>query len=273
MKTRIGAIILAVVCLGLVAALFATKKRARDEKTKDMEMIYDYSNKFMRTSSDLDEQRQVNVLLTNDLAARKTEIVTLTNRLTDMSSKLGEVSSKLGEVSTTLEKTAASLKATQDEVARRDARITELESQNAALDQRANDLTNRITSLTGQIDDTKKKLASSEGDKAFLEGELKRLMAEKAEVERQFNDLAVLRAQVAKLKEEVNISRRLDWIRKGLFATSDQKGAQQLIQRGPAVPQSAQHYDLNVEVNADGSVRVIPPLTNNPDATNLPPAK
>ena len=35
--------------------------------------------------------------------------------------------------------------------------------------------------------------------------ELKRLMAEKAELERQFNDLAVLRAQVSKLKEELSI--------------------------------------------------------------------
>jgi len=273
MKTRIGVIILAVVCIGLVAVLFATKKQAADEKLKADDTIYDLSNRVVKTTDDLVEQRQVNGLLTNDLAARKTEIVTLTNRLTDVSSKLGEVSSKLGEVSATLDKTAASLKAAQDEMAKRDARITELESQNTALDQRANELTNRITSLTAQIDDTKKKLASSEGDKAFLEGELKRLMTEKAEVERQFNDLAVLRAQVAKLKEELNISRRLDWIRKGLFATSDQKGAQQLIQRGPAVAQPAQHYDLNVEVNADGSVRVIPPLTNNPAATNPPPAK
>ena len=34
-----------------------------------------------------------------------------------------------------------------------------------------------------------------------------------------------------------------------------------------------QHYDLNVEVNADGSVRVIPAPTNSPAATNPPPAR
>jgi hypothetical protein len=38
----------------------------------------------------------------------------------------------------------------------------------------------------------------------------------------------------------------------------------------PKAPKPA--YDLNVEVSADGSVKVIPPLTNRPAATN-PPAK
>jgi hypothetical protein len=100
-------------------------------------------------------------------------------------------------------------------------------------------------------------------------------MTEKAELERQFNDLDVLRKQVAKLKEELSIARRLEWIRKGLFAASEQKGAQGLLMKGPgAVPaartDTSNHFDLNVEVNADGTVRVIPPLTNNPAAPTPP---
>jgi hypothetical protein len=123
-----------------------------------------------------------------------------------------------------------------------------------------------------QIADTQKRLTTSEGDKAFLEKELQRLITEKAELERQFNDLTVLRAQVAKLKEELSIARRLDWIRNGLFASSDQKGAQKLMQGlTPAATAQAKlakpNYDLNVEVTSDGSVRVIPPLTNGPAAT------
>ena len=55
-------------------------------------------------------------------------------------------------------------------------------------------------------------------------------MAEKAELERQFNDLAVLRAQVSKLKEELSVARRLEWIRQGLFASTEQRGAQKLMQ-------------------------------------------
>ena len=103
------------------------------------------------------------------------------------------------------------------------------------------------------------------------------MMAEKAELERQFNDLAVLRAQVSKLKQELSIARRLEWIRRGLFASSEQKGAQKLMQGAsapagpPAVARPA--YDLNVEVGADGSVKVIPPLNSRPEASNSVPAK
>ena len=90
------------------------------------------------------------------------------------------------------------------------------------------------------------------------------------ELERQFNDLAVLRAQVSKLQEELSIARRIEWIRQGLFASGEQKGAQKLLQGFNALPSPAKpkpSYDLNVEVNADGSVKVIPPPTNGAPAS------
>lgn len=268
MKNLIGVIVLAVVCVGLTVAWLTTRNRAAEEKRKDTETILYVSNQWVETSSKLDEQRQVNVLLTNDLNVRKTEILQLTN-------KVVEVSTALAKTTATLNQTADSLKAAQDDIAKRDAKIADLETQKVALDQKAIDLSVALTNLTTQIVDTQRKLTASEGDKAFLEKELKRLMTEKAELERQFNDLTVLRAQVAKLKEELSIARRLDWIRRGLFASTDQKGAQLLIQQGPGAPTTtgtkSNHYDLNVEVNADGSVRVIPPLTNAPVAA--PPSK
>lgn len=253
MKSMIGVILLAVLCIGLGVALFTTKKQAAEEKKKDTETISTLSNQWVRTDRDLGEQKQVNVMLSNDLTVARTEFSGLTNKFTT--------------VSTTLVSTEGALKQTQAEVAARDKKIAELEQQNHNLDVRAADLSTALTNLTAQIVDTQGKLTRSEGDRAFLEKELKRLMAEKAELERQFNDLNVLRAQVAKLREELNVSRRLDWIRKGLFAADDQKGATKLIQKAPLAPApSTNHYDLNVEVNADGSVRVIPPLTNAPAA-------
>ena len=70
-------------------------------------------------------------------------------------------------------------------------------------------------------------------------------------------------------------ARRIEWIRRGLFASSDQKGAQKLMtglkEPAPAA-KPAENYDLNVEVSSDGKVRVIPPGTNSPP-TNAPPAK
>jgi len=261
MKNQTGIIVLLLICVGLIGALIWSQKRAADQKSADEANIGSYSNKWVETSAGLDQQRQVNTSLESDLKKQRAAFDELSNSFT--------------QVSTSLDQSQSSLKSSQEQVALRDAKIADLEAQNQALDQRALDLSTAITNLTAQIDSTQKKLAASEGDKAFLEKELQRLMAEKAELERQFNDLAVLRAQVSKLKEELSISRRLEWIREGLFTRAEQKGGQQLMQKTPAstnAPPRPPTYDLNVEVSSDGTVRVIPPLTNNPSAAIPVPA-
>jgi len=257
MKNLIGVIILAVVCLGLTVVLISTRKQATAEKHKDTETILSHSNELVKTTDALIEQRQVNTVLTNDLTSTRSELATTRNEFASLTNKFTAVAG-------TLSNTEATLKTSQTAVALRDQRIAALETQNRELDDKAIGLSAALTNLTAQIEDTQRKLTASEGDKAFLEKELKRMMAEKAELERQFNDLAVLRAQVSKLKEELSIARRLDWIRKGLFS-DEPKGAQRLMQ-GPAKGDKTNQFDLNVEVNADGSVSVIPPLTNAPAA-------
>jgi len=268
MKNLIGVVILAVVCIGLVVALVTTKKRATEEKHKDTDTILLHSNQWEKTRADLEEHKQVIQNLEKDIEIRRQQFGELTNKYTDVTAKYSDTAAALA-------KTEQSLKATQDEVAKRDAKIAELETQNQTLDKQAIEFSVALTNLTMQIADTQRKLAASEGDKAFLEKELKRLMTEKADLERKFNDLAVLRAQVSELKKELSLARRLDWIRKGLFSSTDQKGAQQLLQHGPGAPTATEiktnQYDLNVEVGTDGSVRVIPPLTNSPSGTNPPP--
>jgi len=265
MKNRIVLIVLGLLCLGLGIAVVTIRNNAVDQRKSDTESIMGFSNKWVETSTKLEDQKQVNALMEKDLETRKSAMIELTNSLLT-------VSSNLADTSASLTKTEASLKSNQEELAKRDAKISELEAQNQALDKQALELSASITNLNLQIADTEKKLSASEGDKAFLQKELKRMMAEKAELERQFNDLTVLRAQVAKLKQELNIARRLEWIRQGLFASSEQKGAQRLMQGMGATPSQTKAarpaYDLNVEVGADGSVKVIPPA-----GTNTAPAK
>jgi chromosome segregation ATPase len=252
-----------IVCLGLGIALITVQKRSTDRATQDGGRIDYFSNQVVTTSEQLDKQKQVTAMWEKDMETEK--------------KILNETSNTLSSTMADLSKTKTDLEVSQKEVAKRDTKINELESENQQLDKQALDLSTAITNLTTQIADTEKKLATSEGDKAFLEKELARLTAEKAELERQFNDLTVLRAQVSKLKEELNIARRLEWIREGLFARSEQKGAQQLMQGAGSLTAQAKPpkpaYDLNVEVSADGSVKVIPPLTGHPEATNSPPAK
>jgi chromosome segregation ATPase len=265
MKNQLGLIILILICVGLIVALVVNQKKATEQHNADSTTIGSVSNQLVQTTSDLEDARKTNTELNKDVREREAKLLDMTNHLTDVSGSLA--------------KTEESLKSTQEqmakEVAERDAKIAELTTQNLALDQRALDLTTAITNLTSQIDDTQKKLAASEGDKAFLQKELTRLMTEKAELERQFNDLKVLRAQVSKLKEELTISRRLEWIRQGLFSRDSKKGAQLLMEnKAPAFPSAPStntvtepkqgRYDLNVEVSSDGTVKVIPPLTNAP---------
>jgi chromosome segregation ATPase len=242
--------------LGVV--LYATKKKATEEKAKDTDTIYSFSNNLVQTQSQLDEQRNVNVQLSGDISNRNARIDALTNQL--------------AATVTTLSQTEQSLKAAQEEMAKDAARIADLESQNQTLDKQALDLSSTITNLSLAIEETQRKLNAAEGDKVFLQKELQRLMAEKADLEQKFNDLAILRDQVKRLKEELAISKRLEWIRKGIFG--DMKGAERMMQLNAAARNTnaaaasrPAHYDLNVEVNEDGTVRVIPPLTNKPAGT------
>jgi DNA repair exonuclease SbcCD ATPase subunit len=210
-------------------------------------------------TANLDELRQVNLMLTNDLASSRQEALTFSNQFT--------------EASGTLADTKASLQNNRDQITNLNSRIADLEAQNQVLDQRTAALTNAIASLDAQIADTQQKLAGSETNNAFLEKELQRQTAARAELENKFNNLSTVRAQVKKLKADLFVTRRLGWIREGSDPGLQQKGGQLLMQRTvPASSARPPHYDLNVEVSSDGSIHVIPSPAGAPAATtNLPP--
>lgn len=238
-------------CVGLAIGLLIRHARAVQDRESLQASIKRLSEDVSATQTRLNEQQKVNASLNQDLDSFTNQVRVLSN--------------KLENVSSTLEKTEqdakAAAEAARDEIARRDAKIAELEGQNDDLTKKMTDLNTALGGLEKAIDDTKKKLAASEGDREFLLKELKRLQAEKAELERQFNDLAVLREQVRKIKDELSIARRLDWIRRGLYGT--EKGAEKL-QKGLAASTTQTNYDLNVEIRQDGGARVVLPATNAP---------
>ena len=126
--------------------------------------------------------------------------------------------------SASLSNTTAALKTAQDQIA-------DLEAQNQALDQQVVNMTNTIANLSTQIAETQMKLVESETNNAFLENELKRQVAEKADLERKFNNLSQVRAQVRKLRDDLLIARRLQWMRDGTDPNQQRKGAQLLMAR------------------------------------------
>jgi chromosome segregation ATPase len=210
-------------------------------------------------TANLDELRQVNLMLTNDLASSRQEALTFSNQFT--------------EASGTLADTKASLQNAQYQINNLNSRIAGLEAQNRVFDQRTTALTNAIAGLNAQIAGTQKKLAGAETNNAFLQKELQRQTAARAELESKFNNLSTVRAQVKKLRDELFVARRLEWMREGTDPGSQQKGGQLLMQRTASTNAARlPHYNLNVEVSSDGSIHVIPSPTNAPAATtNRPP--
>jgi chromosome segregation ATPase len=246
MKGKAAFIVLLIACLFLAIFLVFNRQKATEEITGLQYSITILSNTLNNTTSQLTEQQQVNLTLTGFLTDRTSELVDVSNRLVVVRADL--VRSE--------EQAAAAAIAAQQEMAKRDARINELTGQNDEMTRRMADLDAVLTELEGQILETERKLASSEGDREFLLVELKRLQSEKAELERQLTDLALLRDQIRKLRDELSIARRIEWIRRGLYG-SEQRGAERL-EPGHATPAHA-GYDLEVEIRQEGAARIVEP--------------
>lgn len=252
MNAKTVAILLVVVCVALAGGLLYRHGRAVKEKKTDTDLIQTLSNKVEIVTRDLNDQKNVNLTLQRELDEKVEQIKVYSNNLATVSADLAKLQND----------SKAAAESARAEILKRDARIAELESERDDLSKKMTELNSSITNLETQIAETQRKLEASEGDREFLLAELKRLQTEKAELERQFNDLALLREQVRKLKDELSIARRLDWIRRGLYGL---KGAERL-QRGLIAPAPRTNYNLDVELQRDGAVRVNPPPTNTPAA-------
>ena len=256
MKALIAILIL--VALGLSGTLYYRHNRALEKERSDTTTIYQLSNTVVNTQQELTRQEKVNQELEQIVVDRTKQLLETSNTLVTVNATLVQVRE---EAKSAAESAAADL-------AKRDARINELETQRDDLTKRMTDLNGQITGLDTQIADMQRKLEASEGDREFLLTELRRLQDEKNSLERQFNDLAMLREQVRKLRDELSISRRLDWIRRGLYGTL--KGAERL-QRGIEEPATGgTNFDLNVELKESGEVQVVPQGTNAPVETPAP---
>jgi len=266
MNTKTGIAILAVACIGLAVALVVFKHQADAQQTASANTIGEFSNQITEATARIEDLDQRNLILSNNLATTRQTSLTVSNQLSE----------QLTETAGTLAATAASLQGAQQQISNLNERVSsldesnaDLEAQNQALDQRASLLSKTIADMDAQISLTRAKLATSETNNAFLDAELKRQIAERDELQRKFDDLTVVRTQLRKLQSELLISRRLEWMREGTDPTKPMKGGQLLMMRSPPVNPAAPAagaplYNLNVEVGSDGSVHVIPPLTNAP---------
>ena len=147
MRIKIGIVILAAIGAGLLIALLATKKEAEDLHKKDADAILDFSNQLTTANTSLDDLRQVNLVLTNDMVAAHQALESASNNLAETTATLADV--------------RAALENAQGQVTNLNARINDLETENKVLDDRANSLSNAIIALDAQIAQTKQHLANA----------------------------------------------------------------------------------------------------------------
>ncbi|HEY4416619.1 MAG TPA: hypothetical protein VGO57_13095 [Verrucomicrobiae bacterium] len=262
MKPKIIIVVLAVVCVALVIALVATQSASTAQHVKDTSSITDFSNQLVTVNKQVTDLGQVNLTLNSDLKASREQTGVLSNNLITAAGTLASTKSALAS-------RQEQVGALTSQVSDLNTQITDLEAKNKTLDERAAELTNQIGQLNAQIAATQDQLTIAQTNNAFLQAELKRQIAARAELERQFNDLNTVRAQYKKLKDEAFVQRRIELDRN---TNLNKKGAQILNERTPptpangstkAGPKPAPNYDLNVEVGSDGSVKIIPPMTTN----------
>lgn len=289
MKSKIATGLLVLVCIILGIVLSQTKEEAQKQQQSASSQIKDLETTRTRVENKLGEQEAVNTRLTNEVLLARDQIKGLEGNLMKSQADLQaaqqaaqqasqvaaariaklekDLQGARNETGMVRDEKAALAQKSQQEIAVRDNRINQLSANNDELTNKINGLNSSIQGLEKSIAETERKLAAAEGDREFLLKELKRLQAEKAELEQRMKDLAFLREQVRQLKEELNISRRLDWIRRGIYGDGELKKGSQLLMEGLPKPKpAATNYNLEVEITRDGAVKVAP-------GTNAPPTK
>jgi len=254
MKTVV--IVLSIVSISLAAGLVVQHREATQAVNTAEAARTAFSNSWQEAKGKLEEVEKVAAALETKLNAR-TEVLTAT------SNDLAKTSTDLAQASTDLAKSQADYAAAQAEMKKQQATIAQLETQRADLTQKMEELTGSINSLETKIADTKQKLANSEGDRTFLVKELERMQSEKATLVAQFNNLAALRVQVAKLKEEAAISQRVAWMQSGVYNLAAKKGAERLVANTPAPGTSEGRLEVDLEKNGHGKILSTP--TNPPE--------
>jgi chromosome segregation ATPase len=253
MNSKLPVVILVILAAALAVALFLQHHKATAERTATMGEL-----ERLRTTL-TEEKLAAEAKGAQAVEAAKTSLSSKTAELLSTTTQLGETRAALEKTQGQLQDLQGQLASTKAAVSERDAQIKELTTAKDELEKHATELQSSIVSRDALIAETQRKLAASEGDRSFLLKELKRLQNEKGDLERQFNDLLVLKQQMKKLKEQYALTKRLEWSRRGLADLNSRKGGE-ILQRGFAVPSVVYTNDpaLNVEFRRDGPATIAP---------------
>ena len=256
-----GLLILAVVALigGAVSVVFLSK--ANTEIEEQQTTIANQKDQIDNLTLEKETITKKTTKLTQELT--KTTISETAERLLKANDDYTKLKS---EYNTFEEEIKVELAAKDEKIKELNNNLAAAENKHRDYDSQISDLNSQIVSKDQEIDAIERRLNASEADREFLLKQRDKLIAEKAELEKQFQDIAVLREKVLKLQGELMASRKLEWIRRGLYGSARQKGGAKLMSMSRREPKDepTTNADLNVEIRRDGTVKIAPNATNTP---------
>ena len=168
-----------VICIALGFWLMDVQQDAAKQHDDDVSQITDLSNQL--TSA----QGQV--------ADRESALTVLSNRLDEGRAAFSSLSNRLDEVRSVIP-------AYLEQITNLTRSVGENEEQNRQLVQYVGELTNQVMDLSGQILMANTNLARMAQEYSLLENRLRRDVAERVVVERNFSNYTVLQMQIERMK-------------------------------------------------------------------------
>ncbi len=198
--------------------------------------------------------------LETELKSANTKVATTQDRLLKVEK---ELNLNLSEYASFQKQAAEALAAKDEKIMALNNDLEAAQNKNKDYDSQIKTLNTQIVSKDEEITAIERRLEASEADREYLLKQRDKLIAEKAELEKQFQDIAVLRQKVLKLQGELMASKKLEWIRRGLYGSARKKGGAKLMSMSERTPKKETNTktDLNVEIKSDGTVKIAPSIT------------
>jgi len=202
-----------------------------------------------------------------DLTKKLNTANSTVNKTQDALSKLQtDYGQKVAEYETFVSTAAQELADKDEKISALNTELSTAQNKNRDYDAQIKDLNSQMRTKDQAIEDISRRRESTENDRDHLLRERDKLIAEKAELEKQFQDIVVLRQKVQRLQVELMASKKLEWLRRGFYGSARKKGGAQLMgmSKKPRQKTATATADLNVEVRRDGTVKIVPIETNSP---------
>jgi chromosome segregation ATPase len=180
-------IALGIVSIVLAISLYLTKQDDNAQHESDTGSITDFSNQLVAAQSQITERGETILTLSNSVSEFQSASSTFSNQLMDAKSAAAQE---------------------QEQITSLNGKITEIQAGNLALDRHAAELTNQLAGLARELATTKSglaetnlALAQANKDYLLLENRFRIDVGERTLVQRKFNNIAELKAQIQALKE------------------------------------------------------------------------